>query len=404
MMVNDFTPRKGQEMKELNIAIAMGDGSGPEMMLCAKEVAEVAAGMDGYQINWHEASMGWAAYEKYGDTIPQSSLETAVRLKTLFFGGVGDPKFDNTIGKEHPEMKPEGRCLLKLRDEMGLLLNIRPMIFWDCMQDLSNIHPRHFQEHPGQRLELHFVRFLLEDSYFGTRNLFGMMSDSIQSAMKALGLRQKSEVTGEEERVIDMSYYKSSSLERYFEAVFAYAKERDLPVTSIDKANIMARYMLWRRVFNKVSAKQEDVKGSVYVDAAAANLIQNPFSLHGVIACGNEHGDILSDAGAGALRSMGMMCSSSINPDTDAAMFESGAGTAPELAGKNVANPIGRILTAAMMLRHLGAVKGANAIEQAVQKTLFDGFRTADIREQNTPSDLILGTKEITVRILDNLN
>ena len=132
-------------------------------------------------------------------------------------------------------------------------------------------------------------------------------------------------------------------------------------------------------------------------------VLFSPAKLHGVIACGNEHGDILSDGAAAALGSMGMMCSSAINPDTDAAMFESGAGTAPTLTGQNKANPLGRILTAAMMLRHIGAPKGAEAIEGSVKNILKDGYRTGDIFSDGDDKKKLFGTKEVGDKVIANL-
>jgi 3-isopropylmalate dehydrogenase len=325
-------------------------------------------------IDFEETPMGWNAYEKYGDTRPEEFQKRAVEIGTVFFGGVGDPKLDNTIGKEYPEMKPESRCLLKLRKDMGLLLNFRPMIYYKELAHLANVKPEMI---PAEGITQVWIRFLLEDSYFGNADL----AEKILASEKFfLGAIRKEEVQGSESIVSDIAYYRRATIEKYIRAAFTYARDAGLPLISIDKANVMARYFFWRQIVTKIGKEEfPDVTLTHQLVDSANALLFTPAKLHGVIACGNEHGDILSDGAASALGSMGMMCSSAINPDTGAAMFESGAGTAPTLAGQNKANPLGRILTGAMMLRHLGAINGAKAIEVAVRDVLRAGWRTGDM-------------------------
>lgn len=385
-------------MTEKIIALVMGDGSGPEMMRVACAIAIEAAKKDGIEIIFEETPMGWNAYEKYKDTFPQESFNRAVEIGIIFFGSIGDPKFDNTIGAEKPEMKPEARVLLGLRSTMGLLLNFRPMIYYKELAHLAKVRPETI---PEEGVEQVFIRFLLQDSYFGTTDL----AEEIDEETRAkLGIKLKKDVTGKEEMITELSYYRRETIEKYVRAAFNYAKQKGLPVISIDKANVMARYDFWRKIVTKIGKEEfpEIPLFHQYVDASNA-LLFTPAKLHGVIACGNEHGDILSDGAAGALGSMGMMCSAAINPDTGAAMFESGAGTAPTLAGQNKANPIGRILTAAMMLRHIGAKKGADAIENAVKTVLANGFRTIDLAKGDEQPDAVLGTKEMGEKILSCL-
>lgn len=362
-------------MRKKTIALVTGDGSGPEMMAAACLVAVEAAKKDSLELVFEETPMGWNAYEKYGDTLPLHSLEKAMVLGTVFFGGVGDPKIDSTIGAEKPEMRPEARCLLALRKNMGLLLNFRPMIYYKELAHLAMVKPETI---PDQGVQQVWIRFLLEDSYFGNQDLGGVLDGAVFKPN--LGVKLKKDVTGDEEFVTDMAYYRRATIEKYIRAAFNYARSVGLPLISIDKANVMARYDFWRRIVTKIGKTEfPDVPLTHQLVDSANALLFTPAKLHGVIACGNEHGDILSDGAASALGSMGMMCSSAINPDTGKAMFESGAGTAPTLAGQNKANPIGRILSAAMMLRHLGACSGAKAIEEAVRKTLRLGCRTADM-------------------------
>ncbi len=311
---------------------------------------------------------------------------------------MGDPQLDNTIGAEKPEMKPEARALLALRSGMGLLLNYRPMTYYKDLAHLANVKPETI---PDEGVKQIWIRFLLEDSYFGNQDLVRYIPSGVN---EKIGVKLKQEVTGDEDIVADIAYYRRSTLEKYFRAAFSYAREMELPLISIDKANVMARYDYWRRVATRLGREEfPDVKLRHQLVDSANALLFTPAALHGVIACGNEHGDILSDGAAAALGSMGMMCSSAINPDTGAAMFESGAGTAPTLAGQDKANPLGRVLTAAMMLRHIGAKNGANAIENAVGALLRDGYRTGDLFSGVDDPKKLLGTSAMGEMVLSRL-
>lgn len=385
-------------MPTKRIARVLGDGSGPEMMLAACEVAEWAAKKDGIEIIFEDTPMGWNAYPRYGDTFPAESFKRATALGTLFWGGVGDPKYDKTIGQESPEMMPEARALAAIRSAWKLLVNFRPMILYKYLAHLAKVRPESI---PEQGVRQVWVRFLLEDSYFGNADLAASIPQDVR---KRLGLKPKAEVTGQEEIVTELAYYRRETVEKYFRYVFNYARQVGLQVISVDKANIMPRYVFWRKICARVHQQEfPDVKLETQLVDSANALLFNPSALNAVIACGNEHGDILSDGAAGAW-SLGMMCSSAVNPETGAAMFESGAGTAADIAGQNKANPLGRILTAAMMLRHIGAANGALAIENAVQKTLQQGYRTADlVPPGDKGARAVLGTREMGDRVLSLL-
>ncbi|OGC05094.1 hypothetical protein A2276_04030 [candidate division WOR-1 bacterium RIFOXYA12_FULL_43_27] len=386
-------------MAKKQIALVLGDGSGPEMMAQAVKVVKKAARLDGLDLEFIETPMGWNAYDKYKDTLPEESFKKAVEIGTIFFGGVGDFENDQTIGKEKPEMKPESRVLLALRKKMGLLLNFRPMIFYKSLSHLANVKPETI---PDEGVKQIWIRFLLEDSYFGNTDL---MKDIPENIKKKIGVKLKKDVTGDEEIVTDLAYYRKATVEKYLRAAFAYAKKSKLPLISIDKANVMARYDFWRRITNRIAEEFPEVELINQLVDSANSLLFTPAKLNGVIACGNEHGDILSDGAAASLGSMGMMASSAINPDTGAAMFESGAGTAPTIAGQDKANPLGRILTGALMLRHLGAEKGADSIERAVNTVLREGFRTGDLflKGRDDPAKL-LGTSAMGAKVLDIFN
>jgi len=384
------------DTSERKIALVTGDGAAPEMMAAAWAVAVEAAHLDDMSLVPVLTPMGWNAYKEHGDTLPRSSFDRAVEIGTIFFGGVGDPKLDNSIGKERPDLKPESRCLLGLRKEMGLLLNLRPMIYYKNLGHLANVKAEMI---PEQGIEQHWIRFLLEDSYFGSADLIGQINEMTRAM---LGIKLKKDITGNEEMVTELAYYRLATIEKYLRAAFQYAREKGLPLISIDKNNVMARYDFWKKIAERIGQEEfPDVPLSHQLVDSANALLFTPAKLHGVIACGNEHGDILSDGAAAALGSMGMMCSSAINPDTGAAMFESGAGTAPDLAGQDKANPLGRILTAAMMLDHIGAPKGAEAIRRAVRKTLLDGYRTGDLFSKATDDpDRLVGTKAMGNQVL----
>ena len=380
------------------IALVLGDGSGPEMMAQAVKIAQLAAAKDGLELEFIETPMGWNAYDRYGDTLPPDSFKKAKELGVIFFGGVGDFKHDSTVGVEKPEMKPEARALLALRKELGLLLNFRPIIYYKALASLANVKPEAI---PAEGVKQFWLRYLLEDSYFGNADLKDKIPDEVN---RKIGVKLKKDVTGREELVSDLAYYRKATIEKYIRAAFAYARDLNLPLISVDKANVMARYDYWRRIVTEIGKKEFPGVPLTHqlVDSAAA-LLFTPAKLNGVIACGNEHGDILSDGAAAAMGSMGLMCSSSINPDTGAALFESGAGTAPTLAGQDKANPLGRILTGALMLRHLGAKVGANAIENAVNKVLMAGFRTGDLMTKNDNPSQLLGTAAVGEKVAANI-
>ena len=223
-------------MRNRTVALVTGDGSGPEMMKVACEIAFQAALKDNLDICFVETPMGWNAYEKFGDTLPLESFNKAVDLGTVFFGGVGDPKWDNTIGKEKPEMKPEARCLLALRKKMGLLLNFRPMIYYPQLRHLANVKPETI---PDEGIQQVWIRFLLQDSYFGNEDLAPCISELSRGA---IGMMPKKNVTGEETMVSDVAYFTGDMIRKYIRAAFAYAKSAGLPLISIDKANVMSRY------------------------------------------------------------------------------------------------------------------------------------------------------------------
>lgn len=384
--------------KKVQIALVEGDGSGPEMMAQATKVVKTAAERDDMQIEFVPTPMGWCAFDEFGDTVPEKSLTRATELGLIFFGGVGDPKLDETLGVERPDMMPERKALLTIRKNWGLLLNFRPMLY---RPEWAHLSPLKSELIPKEGVEQVFIRFLLEDSYFGTADLCDSIPENLR---QQLGIKLRDEVTGEEEILTELSYYRRETVEKYFRCAFALAQQKGLPLICFNKSNIMPRYVFWNKICARIGKTEfPDVELRFqFVDSGNA-LLFNPTELNGVIACGNEHGDIVSDGAAAGVASLGVMYSSAVNPDTEAAMFESGAGTAPTLAGQDKANPIGRILSGAMMLRHIGAETGAKEIETAIDRTLQDGFRTADIASETDDLDKILGTTAMGEKIVSFL-
>jgi len=389
-------------MTTKQIALVTGDGSGPEMMAQACRVTEAAARLDGIDIEWVPTPMGWNAYEKTGDTFPKESFELATKIGTLFFGGVGDPKYDDTIGKENPAMKPEPRALLPIRKQWGLLHNFRYFYFNVLNRHQIKIRPELI---PAGGVTQLWVRFLLEDSYFGNEDLRDhiTLSDEMKKLLGSDRIKLHSEVTGDEEIFIDVAYYRKSTLIRYFMFCFEEARRLGMPMICVSKSNVLPRYLFWRKVCDQVAKNFPDVKlEHVIVDTACMRLF-NPALLNGIIACGNEHGDILTDGASESNGSMGMMRSSAINVENGMAMFESGAGTFPQGAGQDIANPIGRILTGALLLRHIGSNKGADALEWAVKMVLAEGYRTGDIFTADDDPAKKVGCSRMGQLVLDQL-
>lgn len=383
--------------RAVEIALVEGDGIGPETAaVCCPIIKTAAETYDDTNIIWRPAPMGWNAWDTYGDTYPKESREIAIACGIVYFFAVGDKEIDKTLGKQHPEMMPETRCLLGLRADLGLSVNIRPVIQDDLKQ--------------------YWMRYLLEDGYFGTRDLLPEIltisvpgvADTTSAAVaraivERLGIKLKHDVKAEDVRVTELAYFTRARIVSFTRYVCTFARKVGLPVINLHKANILARSKYWEQVTHHVRDEEfPDVEmRDIFIDAAMA-LLHQPTELNGVVMAGNEHGDIGTDGAAGVV-SLGIMSSSAVNPETKAAMFESGAGTACDIAGKGIANPIGRILTGALMLRHIGATRGAEAVERAVRETLQQGLRTRDLVRGDDEDIKIVGTDEMGNTVLQHL-
>ena len=327
------------------IALFPGDGIGPEVTQQAVRVLE-ALDLD---INFTEAAVGGVAYRAHGDPLPPATLDVARRSDAILFGAVGD--FDLDTLPRH--LRPE-QAILGLRRELDLFANFRPAIVWPALADASSMKPEIVAG-----LDILIIRELTGDIYFGTPK----------------------GITGEKgsREGFDTMRYTEAQIARVAHVAFQAARARSNRVTSVDKANVLDTMQLWREVVIEVSAEYPDVAlDHLYVDNAAMQLVKRPKQFD-VILTGNMFGDILSDQASMLTGSIGMLPSASLNAD-NFGLYEPIHGSAPDIAGQDIANPLATILSAAMMLRFsLNMPEQADRIEQAVQSVLEAGHRPHDL-------------------------
>jgi 3-isopropylmalate dehydrogenase len=355
--------------KSFRIAVLAGDGIGPEVMAEARKVLDGVAKKFSIPLEFDEQLVGGAAIDAVGQALPPETLAACGKADAILFGSVGGPKWESLPAAEQPERA----ALLPLRKHFGLFANLRPAV---CLPELAHASPLHPRIVEGG-FDVLCVRELTGGLYFGEPKYL------------------KKE--GGEEIAVDTMVYRESEIRRIAIVAFEAARTRQGRVTSIDKANVLQNGILWRRVVTEMSREYPDVAlNHLYVDNAAMQLIKNPKSFDVVLA-ENLFGDILSDEMAMISGSLGMLPSASLGASTSGAtrfgMYEPSGGTAPDIAGKGIANPIAQILSAAMMLRlSCGRDDAASAIEEAVKKTIAGGLRTVDI---HTPETTLVGTKEM---------
>ena len=351
------------------IVVIPGDGIGEEITRSAVEVLKAADKKYqlGLEYEFHDA--GGTAYDKYGTPLPEETLEACKQADGVLFGAVGGDKWDNV----DPALRPE-KAILGLRKGLGLYANLRPVKVAESLVDYSPLKPE-----LAKGVDLVIVRGLVGGIYCGERC--------------------ESEIHEGAERAWDLENYSVPEVERIVKLAFETAKLRRGKVTSVDKANVLATSRLWRRTAAKVAEGYPEVEmKNLYVDNCAMQLAINPGQFD-VIVTGNLFGDILSDEAAVVGGSIGMLPSASIGTSTS--LYEPIHGSAPDIAGKGIANPMGTILSAAMLLRYsLHQEEAARAIEAAVDKVLEEGFRTPDLwkegfKQANTEEI----TKEISQRV-----
>ena len=355
-------------MPAMRIAVLAGDGIGPEVMAEAIKVLEATGKAFGFLVETDEADVGGIAIDNHGSALPESTLETCRGAESILFGSVGGPKWESLP----PEQQPERAALLPLRKIFGLFANLRPAIIFPELVGASPIRG----DIIGDGLDLLVVRELTGGIYFGEPK------------------------SRDADRGMDTMVYTRPEIERIARVGFEAARSRGKKVCSIDKANVLQTMVLWREVVTEIAADYPDVELShMYVDNAAMQLVKNPRQFD-VLLCGNMFGDILSDEASMITGSLGLLPSASL---ADAAagstaspvfgLYEPAGGSAPDIAGQGIANPIAQILSAALLLRHsYGMEDGYRAVMSAVADTLKSGMRTADIA---TESESSVGTAEM---------
>lgn len=346
------------------IAILPGDGIGPEVMDEAIKVLNAASKKFGFEIETKESEVGGAAIDKFDDALPQKTLEICDWADAILFGSVGGPKWENLP----PEKQPERAALLPLRKKYGLYCNLRPAKVFPSLADASPLK----KEIVRSGFDILCVRELTGGIYFGQP--------------------KGREGSGSEETAFDTMIYKKYEIERIARMAFDAAMKRKKIVSSVDKANVLTTMVMWRETVMEIAKEYPEVTlNHIYVDNATMQLVKDPHQFD-VLLCGNMFGDIISDECAMITGSMGLLASASLNEDKFG-LFEPAGGSAPDIAGKGIANPIAQILSAAMMLRHsLDLEEPANAIEKAISDVLDEKILTADLAKQGEKS---VSTKEM---------
>jgi 3-isopropylmalate dehydrogenase len=355
--------------KRYKIAVFPGDGIGIEIVKEAVKVLQTISARSGVTFYMEEGLIGGAAYDQCGEPLPGESMDLALKSDVVLLGAVGGPKWDTLDYSVRPE-----RALLGLRAGLGLFANLRPVVAFDELIDASPL-----KRHIVQGIDIMIVRELTGDLYFGQPR--GIRTES--------GLRVG----------INTLIYSEEEIRRIAKVAFEIAGKRKKNVVSIDKANILESSQLWRDVVTEVSHDYPDVSlKHMYVDNCAMQLVLNPLQFD-VIVTTNMFGDILSDEAAVLSGSIGMLPSASRGYNK--ALYEPIHGSAPDIAGKNVANPLATILSVAMMLQlSFGMVKESKIIENSVKAVLKGGFRTRDIYKEGT---ILVGTAEMGDQVVKKI-
>lgn len=353
------------------ICLLAGDGIGPEILAQGVLVLQEAMKKTGQECVFENALIGGAALDECGEPLPLKTVEMCKASDAVFLAAVGGPKWDNLA----PEKRPE-RGLLGIRKALGLFANLRPAVLLPELSNACLLRP----DIAKKGLDLIVVRELTGDIYFG----------------EPRGIEERNG----ERCGFNTMIYSEGEIERIARVAFETARERRHKVCSVDKSNVLETSRLWKEVVERVHKDYTDVELShLYVDNAAMQLVRDP-SQFDVIVTGNIFGDILSDEASVITGSLGMLPSASMGSESPA-LFEPVHGSAPDIAGKDIANPLATILSAAMLLRlGLHMPKEADIIENAVRKTLRDGYRTGDIMEEGMKK---VGCREMGERVCERL-
>jgi 3-isopropylmalate dehydrogenase len=355
------------ESKKMNIAVLPGDGIGPEIVAQAVRVLE-ALRKAGLKLEIEQAPIGGAGYDAAGDPLPEATLALARAANAVLLGAVGGPRYDQLPRAMRPE-----QGLLRIRKELGLFANLRPAVLYEELADASTLRPE-----VVAGLDVMILRELTGDIYFGHPR------------------GQRKTESGEREG-FDTMRYSEQEVRRIARVGFGIARKRSRRLCSVDKANVLDTSILWREVVGDVGREFPDVELShMYVDNAAMQLVRAPKQFD-VMLTGNMFGDILSDEASMLTGSIGMLPSASLDA-ANKGLYEPIHGSAPDIAGRDVANPLATILSVAMMMRYtFGDEASAARIEAAVRKVLRQGLRTADIAQPGTRT---VGTAEMGASVV----
>jgi len=366
-------------MKTLKFAVLPGDGIGPEVMKVALDVLKVAGGKFGFELDYESADIGGIAIDNHGVAFPDSTKAVCEKSEAILFGSVGGPKWESLPPKEQPERA----ALLPIRKAFSLYANVRPGLLYPQLTDASPLK----KERIPHGIDIVCIRELTGGIYFGQPKATTTLENG-------------------EEQAIDTMVYKTSEIERIAQVAIDTAKARGNRVCSVDKANVLETSVLWRKVVTAYFAKNapEIELSHMYVDNAAMQLARDPNQFD-VLFTENMFGDILSDEMGVICGSLGMLASASLGAEKNSlgfpfGLYEPSGGTAPDIAGKGIANPCAQILSGAMMLRYsFGQLEAAAAIEAAVEKAVTSGTRTGDIAFGLDP----VGTQAMGAAVLANL-
>lgn len=350
------------------IAVLPGDGIGPEIMDATLMVLDVIARKFGHEFEYKKGLIGGAAYDEYHEHLPQETLDLAANSDAILFGSVGGP----VDSQNNPKWKgAEKAAVLGIRKHFDFNINVRPSIVWPSLKNKSVLK----SEIIGDGFSLIVVRELSGGIYFGDH------------------------VT-QENHAYDVMQYDKDTIARIASFAFKTAMKRSKRLTSVDKANVLDSSVLWRKVVEEVAKGYPEVElNHLYVDNAAMQLVQNPRQFD-VIVTGNMFGDILSDLSSVLPGSLGLLGSASFNAE-GFGLYEPSGGSAPDIAGKGIANPVGMLLSAALMLRHsFGMLEEAGLLEQSIQRIL-EKYRTGDVFEVGCEK---VGTEEFSELICAQFN
>ena len=351
----------------LNLTVIAGDGIGPEVTEQALLVLEAVAARFGHQTKLQHKLIGGAALSAVNDPLPADTIASCLASSAVLLGAVGNPAFDKNPGHLRPEAG-----LLRIRRELGAYANLRPAVFFPALEDSSPLRAE-----VVRGTDIMIVRELLGGAYFGSpRSIDGEPGSRV---------------------AVNTMRYAEHEVERIARVAFDLAMKRKKKVLSVDKANVLECSRLWRDVVTRIAKDYPEVKlGHQYVDSAAMLLVQRPADFD-VLLTENMFGDILSDQAGGVVGSLGLLASASIGGPVG--LYEPVHGSAPDIAGKGIANPLGAILTVAMMLRHSFQLEAeAACVEDSVSAVLAKGARTADLAGKNRPA---ISTTEMGKRVVE---